>query len=98
MRSTKSEMANLQCGSVCEGELRPTQRDEPTLAPHKHKIRKVFHKQLKRLWSTNQFLCSHRVFPEHGPASLPVAKYTEGHLEKFALPTAARIRFKTPRL
>jgi hypothetical protein len=27
-----------------------------TRAPHKHQIRKVFHKQLKRFWETNRFL------------------------------------------
>jgi len=59
-----------------DGELRPTQRDEHKLAPHKHIIRKVFHKQLKYLWLTNQFLCNHRVFPEHGPLNFPVGSFT----------------------
>jgi hypothetical protein len=49
-----------------EGELRPNGRDpvgdqpEP-LAAHKQRIRKVFHRQLKRLWQTNKFLSEHTV-------------------------------------
>ena len=44
-----------------DGELRPTQRDpiqdqSNPLAKHKHKIRKVFHAQLKQLWATDKFL------------------------------------------
>ena len=48
-----------------EGELRPNQRDpegqqRDPLAIHKHKIRRVFHKQLKYLWTTNSFLKNYR--------------------------------------
>ena len=53
-----------------EGELRPTQRDafpsEPDkLALHKHTIRRVFHKQMKRLWETNRFLRDYRTSPNN---------------------------------
>jgi hypothetical protein len=44
-----------------EGCLRPTQRDARSeernpLAAHKHYVRRAFHRQLKHLWHTNQFL------------------------------------------
>lgn len=49
-----------------EGELRPTQGEarpqqrEP-LAAHKHRIRRHFHGQMKRLWQTEPFLSTYRV-------------------------------------
>jgi hypothetical protein len=51
-----------------EGELRPTQRDaldkeRNKLALHKHAIRRVFHRQIKRLWETNRFLSDYRTSP-----------------------------------
>ena len=44
-----------------EGPLRPSQRDPirdaaDPLSSHKQDIRKVFHGQLKRLWTVNRFL------------------------------------------
>ncbi len=44
-----------------EGDVRPTGRDpvgqqKNPLAQHKHVIRSVFHRQLKRLWETDRFL------------------------------------------
>lgn len=56
-----------------EGELQSTQ-GEPRggqvvpfrMADHKHKIRKVFHRQLKRLWETNKLLSGHMVHPTDG--------------------------------
>jgi hypothetical protein len=39
-------------------------------------IRKEFHEQLKHLWSTNQFLHNHTVFPEYGPLNFPVGSST----------------------
>jgi hypothetical protein len=61
-----------------EGELRANGRDpingqpEP-LAPHKHKIRRQFHGQLKRLWETNKFLREHTVDPKAwvSPSAVP---------------------------
>lgn len=52
-----------------EGELRPTQRDPEggqanPLAPHKHHIRRCFHRQLKHLWATNKFLKECEVDPK----------------------------------
>lgn len=49
-----------------QGELRPTQRDpindqKDPLAPHKHRVRQVFHAQLKQLWNTNRFLREHTI-------------------------------------
>ena len=51
-----------------EGGLRPTQRDQEQgqsnpLAPHKHAIRREFHKQLKQLWKTNRFLREYKTSP-----------------------------------
>lgn len=48
------------------GELRPTQRDpeagqKDPLCQHKHRIRRNFHGQIKRLWQTHPFLSSHKV-------------------------------------
>jgi hypothetical protein len=48
-----------------DGELRASQRDAlpqqyNRLAQHKQAIRKVFHRQLKRLWTTNKFLRGRR--------------------------------------
>ncbi len=53
-----------------EGELRATQRDPPEGAPnglaeHKHKIRRVFHEQLKYLWKTDRFLSEYRIAPDN---------------------------------
>ena len=53
-----------------EGELRPTQRDpagsqKNPLASHKHAIRRAFHKQLKHLWETDQFLSGYRIAPDN---------------------------------
>ena len=52
-----------------EGELRSSQKDpingqNDKLAEHKHSIRKIFHKQLKHLWSSNKFLREHRMYPD----------------------------------
>jgi hypothetical protein len=52
---------------VYEGELRPTGRDPvggqaDPLAPHKHKIRQAFHRQLKHLWHVNKFLREHEIY------------------------------------
>ena len=49
-----------------EGELRATQREplpaqSNPLASHKHSIRRVFHKQLQRLWATDRFLSRYRI-------------------------------------
>ena len=61
-----------------EGELRATQRDalenqRDPLAVHKHRIRREFHGQLKRLWETNRTLREWQVqrsdFYRHKPAS-----------------------------
>jgi hypothetical protein len=51
---------------IYSGELLATQGGErdgiPQRRPeHKHKIRKCFHKQLKRLWETDRFLSTKRV-------------------------------------
>ena len=51
-----------------EGQLRPTQRDPKgdqrnPLASHKHAVRREFHKQLKCLWETDQFLSQYKVDP-----------------------------------
>lgn len=59
-----------------EGPLRPSQRDpegdQPVpLAMHKHIIRRKFHSQLKRLWSTNLFLSRHTVPKGAGAAHFP---------------------------
>jgi hypothetical protein len=48
---------------IYDGPLQPSQRDPENgaadpIALHKHKIRTVFHGQLKRLWETNRFLSS----------------------------------------
>ena len=53
-----------------EGELRPTGRDplgeqENPLAPHKHAVRRVFHKQLQHLWKTDLFLSRYRIKPDN---------------------------------
>lgn len=42
-----------------QGEPRGQQRNP--MAPHKHQIRKVLHRQLKQLWETNRFLTNKRV-------------------------------------
>jgi hypothetical protein len=52
---------------IYDGELRAGQRErfekEPIhISEHKQSIRKVFHRQMKRLWETNWFLNSHRVY------------------------------------
>lgn len=49
-----------------EGELKATQRDplnnQPDrMAEHKQSIRRVFHRQLRHLWTTNKFLRDHKV-------------------------------------
>ena len=51
---------------VYEGELRSTQRDPERNQPdpraaHKQDIRRVFHRQLKQLWQSNQFLREHKL-------------------------------------
>lgn len=50
-----------------DGELRSNQKHQGgangLLAKHKHEIRKCFHRQLKMLWETNQFLKDHEVYP-----------------------------------
>ena len=53
-----------------EGGLRPTQRESSggqrnPLAPHKHEVRRVFHKQLKHLWATDLFLSQYRIQPDN---------------------------------
>lgn len=53
------------------GELRPTQRDpigdqSDPLATHKHRVRKVFHQQLKRLWGTDKFLKESKILQYPG--------------------------------
>jgi len=52
-----------------EGSVRPTgndpgERQKNPLAPHKQKIRRAFHKQLKDLWDTDKFLSNHKVWPK----------------------------------
>ncbi len=66
--------ASMKFRLYYEGELRPTQRDpEPQqrdrLASHKQAIRRQFHKQLRELWRTNQFLHSCKVPPSGGASS-----------------------------
>ena len=61
-----------------EGELRPTQRDERGLAPHKHAIRKAFHRQLRQLWRENKFLREHTMSPEARPPRGPAASGGSG--------------------
>ncbi len=61
-----------------DGELRPTGNDpiggqRNPLAPHKHSIRKQFHKQLKRLWSTDKFLSEHKVWGQDWAPQAPAA-------------------------
>jgi hypothetical protein len=53
-----------------EGVVRPTGNEpygQPTdpLAPHKQKIRREFHRQLKHLWSVDRVLSTRRVAPKH---------------------------------
>ena len=53
---------------IYEGDLKPSQLDPLTgnpdkLAGHKQTIRKAFHGQIKRLWTTNRFLSEHTVYP-----------------------------------
>lgn len=52
---------------IYDGPLQPSQRDpengqQDPIALHKHKIRRVFHGQLKELWRTNKFLSTHESF------------------------------------
>ncbi|CAN5369253.1 hypothetical protein BH10PSE10_BH10PSE10_08180 [soil metagenome] len=62
-----------------DGPLRPSGRDAENgqlvpLAGHKQELRKVFHRQLKHLWSTNKFLSEHKVHPAGravSPAEMP---------------------------
>ena len=66
---TGPENALMRFRLTYEGPLRPTQREPEDhqphpMAPHQHTIRKSFHKQLKRLWSTNRFLRECRVHPK----------------------------------
>jgi hypothetical protein len=54
---------------VYQGELKAGQQDRhdqhwDKMAEHKQAIRKVFHRQMKRLWETNWFLNSYRVYPQ----------------------------------
>ncbi len=63
---------------VYEGELKSSQKDPTStqpdkLAEHKQAIRKVFHRQLKHLWSTNKFLSNHKQQPSDRKAHQPIA-------------------------
>lgn len=66
---------------IYQGELRATQ-GEPRegqlnrMAEHKQAIRKVFHRQLKHFWGTNQFLSSCKVYGKDYGISRPVANTT----------------------
>lgn len=57
------EEPSMRFRLVYEGPLPASQLkdDKISLAGHKHNIRKVFHKQLKELWSTNKFLKDQKV-------------------------------------
>ena len=80
-----------------EGELRPTQRDKEAgqsnpLAPHKHAVRRVFHKQLEHLWKTNQFLSKYRISPENPNISEEPVAAADSMYAKWAPPDHERKR------
>jgi hypothetical protein len=75
-----------------EGDLRPTQRDalgteRDKLAPHKQQIRRCFHRQLKHLWETNEFLRESRRRPDGnigvGEGRLKLSEYLASQYQKF---------------
>lgn len=77
------------------GPLRPTQRDardqEPNpLAPHKHAVRRAFHKQVKQLWHTNKFLregeLDSRLYPSYRPDESTLARLASSQTRYVPLP------------
>jgi len=85
-----------------EGELRATQRDPLAhqinpLAPHKHDIRRCFHKQLKRLWEVNDFLSKYRRHPgDNSVDARPIYRSEAwfGHKEEDKIPLVDYIASK----
>lgn len=66
-----------------EGPLFATQGDPKNgqpdkRAPHKHDIRRCFHKQLKQLWATNRFLKDHRMVASN---RFGIQKYPNGNID-----------------
>lgn len=62
-----AEPADIEFRLTYEGLLYGNKTNRPK---HKHDIRKVFHKQLARLWQTNPFLGRTRLFSAKGPEDL----------------------------
>lgn len=52
-----------------QGEPRPGQPNK--MAPHKHAIRKEFHKQLKQFWATDKFLSTSKMEWDSKPSMVP---------------------------
>lgn len=64
----------------------PTQKDKR--AAHKHEVRRVFHRQLKRLWQVNPFLrADWTMLPTQDyrrlPAAKPLVEYVAQNNERF---------------
>jgi len=91
-----------------EGELRATQGEPRNgqrvpLAEHKQTLRKVFHRQLKRLWQTSKFLKEARVTKNElhvrpGQISGALGVGYTGVMPREGIPLADYIAAETPRL